>query len=195
MKTKKPVIPKTEKPDQPEVAPVAQEPESGNGYRPGSKLTINLNEDGTIDLGSMRDKTLEKLRGALKATPGIQAEVQQAAPVMMFPPPVIHAMYQSVSLLEVMLAQRFGIEPSVAKNCFTFTPEELNSLTPLTSRVLQKHMSEWMIRWQEEMLLASLLVTMTVSKINAAITLMRMRQVQTAQPAEKPEEEPQAKAN
>ena len=197
MKTKKPISPKPEKFESPGPEPVkvAQERESGNGYRPGSRIQFNLNEDGSIDLDSMRDKTLERLRAAIGSTPGIRTEVQTATPVMLFPPPVIHAMYQSISLIETMIAPRFGISPVVAKNVFTFTPEELSSLTPLTARVLQKHMSQWMLTWQEELMLGSLLLSMTVSKINAAITLMRMSQVQTAQTEEKPPEEPQPKAN
>lgn len=150
--------------------PVIQE-ERETRFKP--KISLPINEDGSFDFSTMREATKERLRAAVASSPSL---FPSSAPseVMLFPPQVIAVMYGAIGATESMLAQRMGkIPKQIADSVFTYTPQELELLYPPTARVLQKYASEWMIKYQDEIALATLLVSMTVAKVNAAVTLTR----------------------
>lgn len=178
--------PETEKPRETFVVgetPIAQNPapvEQGNGYKAGSKLQISLNEDGSIDWESMRDSTKEKVRAAIRSSNIGTAATPE---VLMFNPAMVSGMYDMLGAIEATVAQRFGKIPAhVAKACFTYTPAEKQALEGPTVRVLNKYIPDWMIKYQDEIALASTLIALTTAKVNAAITLSKMSQVQTVEP-------------
>lgn len=153
------------------------------------KISIPINEDGSFDFTSMRDATKERLRAAVASSPSLFPS--GPAEVMMFPPQVINVMYGAIGATESMLAQRMGKIPKpIADQVFSYTPQELELLYPPTAKVLQKYASEWMIKYQDEIALATLLTSMTVAKVNAAVTLARTHKAEVVEMPKK-EEKPE----
>lgn len=167
--------------------PVIQESQN-RVFKP--KISIAINEDGSFDISSMREATKERLRAAVAASPSLFPSSDQQV-TMLFPPQVINVMYGAIGATESMLAQRMGkIPKAIADQCFTYTPQELELLYPPTARVLQKYASDWMIRFQDEIALATLITSMTVAKVNAALTLARIHKadvVEMPKKEDKPE--------
>jgi len=154
-------------------------------------LSFDIKADGTPDYSSMRQSTREKLRTVFSdpaladfiGAPRV-AEVE----VQIFHPAMISGMYDMLGAVEAMLAQRVGkIPETIAKRVFTYTSAEKDALAGPTVRVLNKYAAAWMIKYQDEIALATLLGSLTVAKVNAAITLTKMSQVKRA---EEPEKEP-----
>jgi hypothetical protein len=169
------------------------EPQETTGAKPTPyKLQIPITDDGCIDVASMRPKTIEKLQQAIGSTPGLQGSTP-AAPsgqVAVFPPVIIHTMYRTMGTLEALIATKFfHIPENISQKVFPYTPTELEALTPVTSRVLSKYAADWMIKYQDEIALGSMLSTMTVTKINAAIILAKGSQAQIVEMPKKEDEE------
>lgn len=173
---------------EPEVEnPVIPEP-SQQKIKP--KISIPINDDGSFDFTSMREATKERLRAAVASSPSLFPS--GPAEVMAFPPAVIYAMYGGVGAIEAMLAQRFGkIPKQIADQVFAYTPQELELLYPPTAKVLQKYAAEWMIKYQDEIALATLLTSMTVAKVNAAVTLARTHKAEVVEMPKPKEDKPE----
>lgn len=171
--------------------PLTPEPESSNGFK--AKIAVPLNDDGSFDLDGMREKTREKLKHAIGSTPGLREESgTPPVEVQVFPPQVVWAMYGALGAFEAMLAQRaLKIPKNVADKVFMYTPEEMHLLTPPTVRVLSKYAADWMIKYQDEIALATLLTSITVAKVNAAMQLSRVTEMpKKEEKAEQHEKEP-----
>lgn len=144
-----------------------------------SRIAIPIKEDGTIDIGAMREATKTKLREALNLTPDFRQAQPTAAP-QVFHPAMVSGLYDMMGSIESALAQRFfKIPEPVAKQVFAYSPQEKEALTGPTVRVLNKYAADWMIKYQDEITLASLLVTLTVQKVNAALIVSRMQRAST----------------
>lgn len=168
-----------------EVETPPQNPVVASAAKP--KISIPINEDGSFDFSTIREATKERLRVAVAATPSLFPSV--SAETVLFPPQVIHAMYGAIGAVESMLAQRMGKIPKpIADQCFAYTSNELELLYPPTAKVLQKYASEWMIKYQDEIALATLITTMTITKVNAALMLTRTHR---AEVVEMPKKEPE----
>lgn len=182
MRTKKKLEPDTER----KLREVFENPEESGAVNEPSKrerfqMGFDLDEDGMPDFSSMRDKTKERLRtffynpksafvlGAKDPTPA-------AAEVQIFHPSMVAGMYAMVGALESMAVQHFGNVPeSIAKQVFTYTSAEVEALTGPTVRVLNKYAADWMIKYQDELALATMLLAMTVAKVNVAVALAKMQ--------------------
>lgn len=171
--------------------------EQTNGNKPKERVTISfdVDEGGSPDFSSMRGKTKERVKQFF-SDPKIASEfgTRTAIPeVQIFHPAMISGMYDMLGTLEAVAAQRWGNIPEpVAKQVFKYTPEEKEALAGPTIRVLNKYVSEWMIKYQDELALASLLIAVTVAKVNAAIVLTKMQaggQVKREEPAPKTEDD------
>jgi hypothetical protein len=155
------------------------------------KIAVPIKEDGTFDLDAMREATKEKLRAAIAGTPGINPP-QATTPGQMFPPQVVWAMYGALGAIESMVAQRMGKVPKeIADRVFTYSPQELELLTPPTSRVLQKYAGEWLIKYQDEIALATLLTSITIAKVNASIMLSKQHSNVVEMPKKEEETPPE----
>lgn len=158
-------------------------------YRPGSKVVLTLKEDGSIDLDSMRDSTQAKLKEALGKTPAFKQEKAPTPDVVVevFHPEMVKGLYSLLGSIESMMAQKYGkISPDVARKVFAYTDPEIAALKGPTVRIMNKYAADWMIKYQDEITLFSLLGSMTVAKVNAAIALEKMKNVTPITPKTPP---------
>jgi hypothetical protein len=156
------------------------------------QLSFDLKPDGSPDFSSMREKTKERMRDVF-SNPllGEQLGIRTLPPPSdVFHPSMISGMYDMLGTIEQSLFPMFfpKVSEHIWKRVFTYTPEEKAALVPPTTRVINKYASEWMIRWQDEIMLATLLVTITTAKVNAAVMLSRMNHPQPVSEMPKPEE-------
>lgn len=176
---------------------LSEEPKPEEPSKPATtRISIALNDDGTIDIDSMRAATVEKLRQAVAGTPGIAPSFNTGGAVTEFPPMLIYSLYGGLGQLEAMIAHNLGKIPrEIAEAVFPYNEQELNILVPPTSRVLSKYASDWMIRYQDEIALVGLLATITLKKINLAITMSRSGQAKVVEIPKKDELDPDVKPN
>jgi hypothetical protein len=157
-------------------------------------FSFDVDESGSPDFSSMRDKTKERVKQFFtdpKIAEQFGARPGAAAPeVQIFHPAMVSGLYDMLGAIEATVAQRYGKIPQhIAKQVFTYTPAEKDALAGPTVRVLNKYAAEWMIRFQDEIALATILISLTVAKVNAAITLSKMSQGQSVEMPKKEESE------
>lgn len=148
------------------------------------QLSFDVNEDGTVDYSSMREKTKNKMRQVFSdpaladflSVNRVSSGGTGNSEVTIFQPGVVSGFYDMLGALESEVMPMFfpKVQRDIWKKVFTYTPEEKAALVPPTSRVLEKYAGPWLIKWQDEIALAGILITMTVTKVNMAITLSKM---------------------
>jgi hypothetical protein len=142
---------------------------------PTARIAIPIKESGAIDFDMMRESTKQKLRDAIASTPELRPTEPTAQQIQIFHPAMISGMYDMLGAIESAGAQRFWKIPEpVAKQVFTYSPTEKDALSGPTIRVLNKYAAEWMIKYQDEIALATLLTSLTISKVNGAIIAARL---------------------
>jgi hypothetical protein len=135
------------------------------------QLSFDINEDGSPDLSSLRESTRDKVKqffGNPKIAALFDVKPQQPE-VQVFHPAMISGMYDLVGAIESWAVEKYWAIPQpICKHVFTYSPEEKRALEGPTVRVLNKYAADWMIKYQDEISLATLLLSITIAKINAA---------------------------
>lgn len=155
-------------------------------------ISFDLNDDGSPDLSSMRDTTKKRVQeffgdsrmaAAFGAKPAVPA-------VEVINPFMVASLYNLLGAVEAaVFGSYMKIPEPIAKQAFTYTPAEVNALTGPTVRVINKHAADWMIKWQDEIALSGMLLTMTVAKITYARAMAKTYVPATVQPASQVENE------
>jgi len=136
------------------------------------RLALPLNEDGTIDTESMRSTTRERLKTAfsdpsLAGKLGLQSEQPRSAETL-FTPMVCSILYEAASGVAMAIAvSRGGYTPEQA-SVLKFTRDEVETLAPLTGRVLDKWIPS-SAKYQDEAMLALALFGI----INGKLAMLR----------------------
>lgn len=123
--------------------------------------------------------------------PGFQREFAppQAHPMPdIVPAPLVQSMWSAVGSLEVMLAHMANVPNTIAQKVFPYTPAELQMLTPPTLAVINKHASDWMLKWKEEITLVGVFGSITLTKVNLCMMLMKQQGALNVVEMPKPEE-------
>jgi hypothetical protein len=136
------------------------------------RLSITLNEDGTVAWDRMRGNTVAEFKSTIKNDPIAAA---------MFAGPSSSAMYTNddaatalglfVGVECFVFEKVLKIDPSITRQVFPFDESEHQRLDPQVAAVLNKHASAiptWVTRYREEIVLAKTLVDITIAKIIAA---------------------------
>lgn len=160
-------------------ATVIDEPKKKDRFQ----LSFDLNEDGSPDLEGMREGTKRKVAEFFQ-DPKIASAfgartVEATPPPNFFPtlpnekyPTAIGSLYNVLGMLETLSAQLFFKIPGpVAQRAFMYTEMEKEALAVPTVKVLNKHMPDWMIRYYDEIMLGSMLLSMTMAKVQFALAL------------------------
>lgn len=172
MKTKKPKGPVPVSDPKPLDSTPAVPAEEKNAI---PRIAIPLRDDGSIDTSIMRESTKQKLREAMNKSPEFQSKTVSGAEVQIFHPAMIGGLYDMLGALESVVVQNvFKIPEPIAKQFCAYTPPEKEALAGPTVRVLNKYAAEWMIKYQDELALATLLTSLTIAKVNAAMMAAKL---------------------
>lgn len=174
--------------------PDSKEPEQvSESTKPKERfqLSFDLNDDGTPDLSSMRGRTKERVQEFFsnrKMAEAFGVKEPVTPEVQIFHPSMVAGLYSLLGSVETMIIIRgTKIPEEIAKQVFPYKPIEVEALSPLTAKVLNKYAADWMIKYQDELALLSMLAGMTVTKFNVAYAMMKM-QAATPPPAKSQEE-------
>jgi hypothetical protein len=161
-----------------ETQPEAEREKAPPTGAPRERIAILLREDGSVDLGSMRDTTRQKFKDALTKT----AELKESAPVASspddLPDAAIGAIYNILGTLETMAAARW-CGPEIAARYMPFSEQEIAILTDPTKRVLIKHVGT-LGKWQDETALVMILVQLHFQKFAEMKTALAAQQPELA---------------
>ena len=132
------------------------------------RLSIPLTSDGFFDLATMQGKTKEKLLKALTdpALGSSLGDVPKVTSNDQFPPEICGVLYDSLSALMIAIARRAGYAGDEAARALIFTGDEKAALSGRTSKVLNKHLSGAFGKYQDEIMLATLIGTMVSGKVS-----------------------------
>lgn len=169
--------PKEEKPA--EVFIVGEEPtvtaEESNGFKKDRfSISFDLDADGTPDFSSMRDSNKEKVRQFLmdeKMRSAFGAKASVASPQSIHPA-AVKGLYFTLGTIEAAVIPLFAkrITPQVARQVFIYSDAELAVLEAPTVAVLNKY-ADWFLKWQDEIALITILSSLTIQKVQAALML------------------------
>jgi len=172
------------------------EPEAPKG---SERKTVSWYVDsaGVIQWDRVRDATKDQLRDLFKSPTtleklGLNPE-EPAAPVEFFDPEWCDELYDTLGKIEAFGAVRFWkVNPEIASKVFTYTEKEKDKLRGPTSRVVNKYVAEWMIRFKDEIALALLLFAMTANKIAMLNGVLQIQAAMDKQAAERAKVQAQA---
>lgn len=138
---------------------IARETSTANApkdRRARKRISIYLNDDGAPDWDAVPEEHREKL--GYGATPRPEPEAPRE-----IPPEMVGFLLQTMTRIEaVVVAGRIGITSDEAMNALTPPPPLADGINQAGARVLNKY-SGTLGRWQDEIVLASLLVTWQAS--------------------------------
>lgn len=177
---------------QPKPAPAvpALKPETPPAPKPpatkesDSRLTIPLDASGRPDVASMRDRTKEKVR-RLISDPDVARSLgvtPDAAPAVAVVPRVItDSLVRAIEQIETVLVSRVTKAPApIVLAVCKYTPDEREAIAVPLEGVLNKYSPKLFSKYGEEIALASVLVMITMSKIE---TVRAAVQANTPRPA------------
>lgn len=158
---------------------IAQPPEESNGFKKDRfSISFDLDADGTPDFSSMRDSNKEKVRQFLmdeKIRSAFGAKPASGTGMQMIHPAAVKGLYFTLGTIEAAVIPLFAkrITPQVARQVFIYSDAELAVLEAPTVAVLNKY-AEWFLKWQDEIALATILSSLTIQKVQAALILSGM---------------------
>lgn len=125
-------------------------------------IVVRVDSAGRIDLDSMREKTVGKLKAAIQQTPNLFPAATLTADAV--PGFFVTAVYQLVGGLEQWIfARKYGPEIALL---MAYGPQDIAILSDPTKAVLAKYMPA-LGRYQEETALAMALASIHMAKIAA----------------------------
>lgn len=158
---------------EPAPEPEGRKPDEIRQAPPKERLSFNLNEDGSIDLGSMRDATKEKLRTAAKKSPELFPSLPKDPPTRL-PDQAAHAILNTIGLIQAAVAMNRGVPEEVARDIFLFNDRELAITTEPLQAVLAKHV-HFLKGWDAEVTLLLVLVQIEFAKLHRLRVTMESR--------------------
>jgi hypothetical protein len=146
------------------------------GKNSQSVIAIRINADGNPDFAGMRPGTKEKLQAFLAHPSTVQefhlapAKVEAAA----FDPIVVGTLFQAIGDIRAKLYEvKLELPEDMAQKIGRYSPEQQAVLIPLTQKVLAKHSSEFLAKWNDEISLAMVFVGFEMMKFRQVAEISR----------------------
>lgn len=153
-------------PSNPEIKfskPFADRENTGKGA--GSTIAIRVKADGSPDLESMHAKTKEKLKGFLNHPATVSEFGLTVAKIdaQAFDPIAVSTVFDMAGAVRSKVYQiKTGLPESITNQIGSYSENEKAVIVPLAQRVLAKHSSEWLQKWNEEI---SLCLTLSMFEL------------------------------
>lgn len=150
------------------------------------RISIALNEDGSIDMSRMRGDSKARLKEALQR-PDVSAELLGRAPAPLFSDSDIATLLDGVSQIEQLIAKLLLRIPSdIASDCFAFSPLDKAMITPPAQGLLAKY-APAMLSANKDLIAFALIFTGIVRRqFDTAMMLQRERMEQLRKTAGAP---------
>lgn len=138
------------------------------------RLSIELNDDGSIAWNSMRETNVIELRNLFQRAE-VKEEFKDKAP-QLFTPETCYGFYDLLGKMMAYGATRWkGIPSDISNEAFTFTDADKKLLADPTIKVLNKHAPLWALKYQDEITLGFVALTIINSKMMLARALTESR--------------------
>lgn len=170
--------------DDPSKPEPRQRPERQSPSRPGSRISLQLDEAGRPDWERMRESNREETKKVLTAwltDAKLQSDLGLSKPIIeVVTPASASALYDAIGRVEAVIAPKItGMPPDIAQMVFRYSDEEKQLLGGPTAVVINKWCPLWLTKFQEEIALAMLLTSITVAKFQLAKQLFDQRKTET----------------
>ena len=181
-------------PGTPEPEPQPEESRTRRGRNPEAapikRMSLTLNQDDSIAWDRLRESNKEEIKKIVTGwmvDPKMLASLGIEKPaIRIFDESWCDTIYDTVGNLEVMLAPKmFGVTIEQAA-ILRYTSAEKDSLREPTAKVINKYLPVWLARFEDEIKLAMLLVSISFVKVQMlrAIAMMPRPQQQKTNGAE-----------
>jgi hypothetical protein len=149
------------------------------------RLSLKLKDDGTVDWDSHRGETREKIIKAFANDAETLRMIGLSSPLMPDGQGItdenarmaLSLLAKANGILIPMASKmffRFQIEPQIAAKSFEFTEVQLNEMAPRAARIANKYSSAAMLKFQDEIALASMFALYLSEQIKTAIVTQAM---------------------
>jgi hypothetical protein len=140
-------------------------------------VSVYFDKEGNLQFDRTREKSKQQLRelfgnAQLRKALGLEDDKAKPAPVEFFDPEWTSQIYDGLGQFEVMLAQKMGISPEIARQVFPYTADEKRILQKPTTTVINKYANAWIVQFKDEIALIGLLVSIAATKVSYARQLM-----------------------
>jgi hypothetical protein len=166
-----------------------ERPERPDRSDASNRLSLQLNDDGSIAWDRLRESNrerTEKLLAQWLNDPKLAEKLGVKKPIVeIFSAEYAGSIYDVVGKVEAMLAPRItGMPVHIAQAVFTYTAEEKAMLAGPTAAIINKWAPLWLAKFQEEIQLALLLTTITAAKFQLAKAIFDNERAQQATPVQ-----------
>ena len=151
---------------------------SDNGTDNRVAISWYTKPDGKIDFSRMREKTKEQLK-ALVSDPSVLKAIgvtpeHSPEQVKVISDDFCRNLYDLIEKVQcAIISAKTKIPIEIVRKHLAFTDAELDQLAPATAKVLNKYAFDWLIRFQEEIALGILLISIMSSKLASIKDLKR----------------------
>ena len=138
------------------------------------RISVLLNDDGSVAFGSMRDDQISDFKKLIHR-PEIVEEITPK-PATFISPQACDGLFDVLGKIASFTATKFkDIPVDIADQAFLFTPQEKEILRDPTARVINKYAPTWMVKYQDEIALTLMVVTIVNAKIILCNSLIAAR--------------------
>lgn len=128
--------------------------EPGKRSGAGASFSVKISEDGTIEnLDSMRPRTIENFRNALKKTPGAMEKILGAidsTAIQVIEPRQVEPFYSGIGMVNMFLAIKLAhIHPVIAQAYVPYTDDERTMLSEATADAVNENLDKcplWLLK-------------------------------------------------
>jgi hypothetical protein len=151
-------------------APQPREPRERTTREPIKRMSLNLNEDGSIAWDRLRESNREEVKKTVAGwmnDPKMLAAlgVDRSQVVKVFDESWCDTIYDTIGNVEVMMAPKmFGVTLEQAQ-ILRYSEAEKNQLREPTARVINKYLPGWLVKFEDEIKLAMLLISISFVKV------------------------------
>lgn len=143
-------------------------------------VSIPLNDDGHPDWSRAREKTIDKFKEIVNDDATKELLGKKGAEIPPLSKDFVNFALDTFFRTEAMVfAVSKKIPPALAFKLFQLSAEEHEKIDPLAGRVLAKWLPEWLVKFEDEIALAGLLINSSVAHFaiaTAAIEAQRKKE-------------------
>lgn len=162
-------------PQEPQPKPQPRKIPPGKPSMAPRRISVELNDDGSVAWNSMRETNVIEFRSLLNR-PEIKEEFKEKTAPPLFSAESCYGFYDLFGKLLAFGAAKWkGIPADIATEAFSFSDGDKKILAEPTVKVLNKYAPTWAIKYQDEITLGFVLLSVINAKIMLARALAESR--------------------
>lgn len=154
------------------------------------RITVHLSEDGTILWDRVKPSQVAELKASLKSDKQV-ADLFSNEHIELLTLETATTVVDALGKINTFIFMKVcRLHPMIAMQSFSYTPEQHERIDPYALTVINKYrdkLPDWMVKYQEEVQLATIIFQVTKEQLSAALQaqrelVIRMQEQEKQQP-------------